>query len=135
MNFEPCSGLVNISAIILSVCKLFVGSVQTAYEHALRDDDQYVISEIKAYRGDPLTRNDNTLTWIPWNKNFCRSHSELYPLIFILTLTQIKNFKSSPITTVSPNDLVYVDLRSYGSTWYCGAMQPFRPTKPMILYG
>ena len=104
----------------------------------MRDNDQYVISEIKAYRGDPLTRttiefeilfNDNTLTWIPWNKdifdtipyeNFCRSHPELYPLIFILkdSLIQIKNIKSSPITTVSPNDLVYVDLRSYGSTWY-----------------
>ena len=87
---------------------------------------------------DPLTRttiefeilcNDNTLTWIPWKKdifhtipyeNFCCSHSKLYPLIFTLkdSLTHIKNIKSSPIITVSPHDLVYVDLRSYGSTWY-----------------
>ena len=104
----------------------------------MRDNDQYVISNIKTYRGDPLTRttiefeillNDNTLNWIPLNKdlfdtasyeNFCRSHSQLYPLIFTLidSLSHIKNIKSSPITTVSPHDLVYVDLRSYGSKWY-----------------
>ena len=77
--------------------KLFIGSFKSAYKHALRDNDQYVISEIKAYRGDPLPRttiqfefffNDNTLSRISWNKdtfdtipceNFCRSHPELYP--------------------------------------------------------
>ena len=36
--------------------KLFIGSFKSAYKHALRDNDQYVISEIKAYRGDPLPR-------------------------------------------------------------------------------
>ena len=99
----------------------------------MRDNDQYVISDIKAYRGDPLTRtaiefdilsNDNTLTWIPWNKDlfdtipyeiFCRSHSQLYPLIFTLkdSLTQIIKYQ-----IFSYHHIVYVDLPSNGSNWY-----------------
>ena len=35
--------------------KLLVSSFETACEHPLHDNDQYVTSEIKAYRGDPLT--------------------------------------------------------------------------------
>ena len=139
-NDVTCRNLITDAVTVFHVTrlKLFVGSHETAYQHALRDNDQYVIAEIKAYRGDPLTRttiefeilfNDNTLTWIPWDKNifdtipyedFCRSHSELYPLIFTLkdSINHIKKIKSSPITTVLPLDVVYVDLRSYGSNWY-----------------
>ena len=80
---------------------------------------------------DPLTRttieilfNRVTTTWIPWNKdifdtmpykNFYRSHSELYPSIFTLkdSLTHTKNITSSPTTTVSPHDLVYVEIHYY----------------------
>ena len=99
----------------------------------MRDNDQYVISNIKTYRGDPLTRttiefeillNDNTLNWIPLNKdlfdtasyeNFCRSHSQLYPLIFTLkdSLTQIIKYQ-----IFSYHHIVYVDLPSNGSDWY-----------------
>ena len=67
--------------------------------NSLRDHEQYVISEIKSYPGDPLTRaaiefeilfNFITLTWIAWNidifdpkpyENFSLSHSELHTFI------------------------------------------------------
>ena len=75
-NDVTCRNLITdaitITIFHITRLKLFVGSFETAYDHALRDNGQYLISEIKAYRSDPLTRttiefeilfNDNTLTW------------------------------------------------------------------------
>ena len=66
-----------------------------------------------------MPRNKDLFDTIPYEK-ICRSHSQLYPLVFTLkdSLTHIKNMKSSPNTTVSPHHLVYVDLRSYDCNWY-----------------
>jgi len=102
------------------------------------DNNQFVIDSILAYRGNPMIRTtmefevkfaDGSVVWLPWNKDlfdsqpyeyFCRSRSELFPIIFDLkTATkQLSILKKTLITAVKPNDIVYVDLRCYSSSWY-----------------
>jgi hypothetical protein len=118
--------------------KLFYGSREDAYQLALNDADQYEISHFAAYRGDPLTRTtmefyvvfkDGTERWLPWSEDlfstvqyekYCSSVPALFPLLVRLSATKqaIALLKRTPITCVQPGDEVFVDLRSYGFTWY-----------------
>jgi hypothetical protein len=77
-NDVTCKNLITdaLSVFHTSRLKLFTGTFDVAYEHALRDADQYVIKCITAYRGDPFLRtsmqfettfNDNTTLWLPWS--------------------------------------------------------------------
>ena len=122
----------------VSRLKLFFGSMDEAKRVAMIDNNQFVIDSILAYRGNPMIRTtmefevkfaDGSVVWLPWNKDlfdsqpyehFCRSRSELFPIIFDLkTATkQLSILKKTPITAVKPNDIVYVDLRCYSSSWY-----------------
>ena len=139
-NDVTCRNLITdaLSVFHVTRLKLFIGTHDIAYQHALRDNNQYEISKITAYRGDPLKRTsvefevlftDNTSSWKLWDndlfttiqyEDFCRSKSELFPLIYTLkdSLSQIKIIRSTPISTISPLDIIYLDLRSYGSAWY-----------------
>ncbi len=111
---------------------------EEASRAALLDFNQFVISKFVAYRGDPLTRTsmefeilfaDDDLVWVPWSndlfntiqyEDFCRKHSPLFPLLFRLDVanSEIKRIRQCPIVEVSPGDIVFVDLRSYGPLWY-----------------
>ena len=122
----------------VSRLKLFYGSMDEAKRVAMIDNNQFVIESILAYRGDPMKRTtmefevkfaDGSLVWLPWNKDlfdsqpyehFCRSRSELFPIIYDLqtAIDSIRELKKTPITIVKPGDIVYVDLRCYNSTWY-----------------
>eukprot|EP00973_Karenia_brevis_P090539 12403102-Karenia_brevis.AAC.1 len=80
--------------------KLFTGTREEAFALACLDRDQYIIHEIIAYRGNPLSRTtlefevvfaDGELKWIPYSKDlydslpyehYCRSHPELQFLIY-----------------------------------------------------
>ena len=124
--------------------KLFHGTLEQAKEIAMLDQDQYLIDRILAYRGNPLTRttmsfevrfNDGSVVWKPWDRDlsdtiqfedFCRSRIELYPLLHDAKLAQklVREMNASPITEVTPGDKVWVDLRSYGATWYEGLSIP-----------
>jgi RNase H-like domain found in reverse transcriptase len=139
-NNVTCRNMITdaVSVFHVSRLKLFVGDKVSAYAAALRDNNQYEIASILAYRGDPLIRTsmqfevsftDNTILWKYWDldlfatvpyENFCRSRSELFPLIFNLSTAnaEISRIKSSPITLVKPGDTVFVDIRSWGSQWY-----------------
>jgi hypothetical protein len=139
-NNVTCRNMITdaISVFHVSRLKLFVGDKNSAYAAALRDNNQYEIASILAYRGDPLIRTsmqfevsftDHTTIWKYWDldlfttipyENFCRSRSELFPLIFNLSTAnaEVSRIKSSPITLVKPGDTVFVDIRSWGSHWY-----------------
>ena len=118
--------------------KPFIGSFEKAKEAALRDADQYYIDKFIAYRGDPQVRStmlfyvrfaDQCMHWKLWSKdlfdtqqyeNYCNSLPELKPLITMhkesLILKKIIN--QTPITSVSPGDIVYMDLRAIGAGLY-----------------
>ena len=122
----------------VSRLKIFHGSIEEAKRVAMIDNNQFVIDTILTYRGNPMTRTamefevkfaDGSIVWLPWNKDifdsqpyehFCRSKPELFPIIYDLKTASkhISSLKKTPITSVKPRDIVYVDLRCYGSTWY-----------------
>jgi hypothetical protein len=120
--------------------KAFAGTPEDAYDLALRDHEQFVVAKILAYRGDPLVRTtmefevefaDGQILWKTYDldlfncgpyEDFCRSHSELYVLLYPVTqaVQEMKRINDLPITSVAPGDSVYVDLRWYGryASWY-----------------
>jgi hypothetical protein len=128
----------NILMFNLDHLKPFIGTEAEAKAMALLDKNQYLIKEIQAYRGDPITRStctfllwfeDNDLVWLPWSPDvsntqqfeaFCTSRPELYTLLYSQAEAQkmIAAINRSPISEVKPGDTVYVDLRFYGAGWY-----------------
>jgi hypothetical protein len=139
-NDVECRHLVGaqIETFHVTRVKIFHGNKDEAYKAALLDNDQYVIQEILAYRGDPLTRTTmefevrfeaGSIVWLPWSKelfdtvpyeNFCRGKPELYVLVFGAKDAGIfvKDKDKKAITMVKPGDSCYVDLRYYGAAWY-----------------
>jgi hypothetical protein len=124
--------------------KLFTGSREEALRVAMIDNDQFTVVSLAAYRGDPLTRTtmefevhfaDGTVVWLPWTKDlsdtvqfeeFCRSRPELAPLLYSAkdAADRVKQINRTAITEIQPGDTVYVDLRSYGATWYSSLPLP-----------
>lgn len=124
--------------------KMFFGDIEEAKRVAMIDNDQYVVKKLLAHRGDPLVRTtmefevqfaDDSVVWLPWSKDlfdtvqyeeYCRTKSELFTLLYDKKTADkmIKDLNSTPITEVSPGDTVYVDLRSYGATWYSSLPLP-----------
>lgn len=104
----------------------------------LRDQNQYVIEKIITYKGDPLKRTttsylikfmDGDIIWVPWSKDisvtlqfedFCRSRSELTPLLYDEKVWRkmATDMNKNPITDVKPGDEFYLDIRSWGSSYY-----------------
>jgi hypothetical protein len=124
--------------------KLFTGSYEEAKRVAMIDNDQYTIVQFIAYRGNPLVRTtmefevqfgDGSVVWLPWSKDlfdtvqyeeFCRSRPELTPLLYSAkeAADKIKQVNKTAITEIQPGDVVFVDLRSYGATWYSSLPLP-----------
>lgn len=128
----------NILTFHLDQLKPFFGTDDEAKKMACLDKDQYLIKEVKSYRGYPLVRSSCTflvlfdygeLVWVPWStdisatiqfESFCLTRSELYLLLY--SAAEAAKMKAAtnrmPISNVVSGDLVYVDLRFYGSDWY-----------------
>jgi hypothetical protein len=145
-NDVTCKNIITDSIKIFHVSrlKLFNGTSQQAYTSALRDNNQYSIHSILAYRGNPLIRtsmsfhvkfDDDTTVWKTWNndlystvpyESYCRSLTQLHPLLTSVSLSAIefKRIKNTEISLVVPGDTVYVDLRSYGFQWYSSLNLP-----------
>lgn len=53
-------------------------------------------------------------------EEFCSAHRCLMPLLYSVqeATSRIREINSSPITRVKLGDVVFVDLRCYGSDWY-----------------
>jgi hypothetical protein len=105
---------------------------------ALLDKNQYLITAVLAYRGDPLKRttclfliqfDDGDLIWVPYSADisstqqfeiFCNARPELYLLLFTAAeaTTMMAAINRTNISEVGPGTSVYVDLRFFGSDWY-----------------
>lgn len=133
-----------ISTFHVENLKLFIGDASEAFKIAMADADQYEVDVFLAYRGDPMKRKqmqflvrfrDSSEVWLPWSEDlfatiayedYCRSVSALFPLLYRLQELKIiiKELNLKPINEVQPDDVAYVDLRSYGSDWYEGLNLP-----------
>jgi hypothetical protein len=102
------------------------------------DNDQYVILTFHAYTGDIERRStmkfdvefvDGTREWLSFSKElfqteqfeeFVNKNSELLLLKHTVEVARVisREINSAPITVVAPGDVVFVDLRQYGSDWY-----------------
>ena len=119
--------------------KLFHGTEDEGYKAALLDADQHVVKQILRWKGDPLKRThmefqvefeDGDILWLPYSKdldesvpygNFIHEHPYLFPLRFKANQVnrQIAALRKLPITSVKPDDVVYVELRcAFGLDWY-----------------
>ena len=131
----------NLEVLDLDKVQLFVGSHEAAIEAANWDADQYVVAEIIAHIGDPMKRmtmsfyvrfTDNDLVWIGFSnaahnisqtsrfEDYCRNHPELFPLLFTErdAKTAIAERNKKRITTLEPGQVFYLDLRTYGWSWF-----------------
>lgn len=117
--------------------ELFNGTRESAYEAALRDRDQYVVSRIISYSGDSSKRTsmtfkvefaDGGIVDLPWSHDLlCTAYYEFCeskPFLQHLTLDAelAKRFQQSKrkedITQIHPGSVVYIDLRFFGDDFY-----------------
>ena len=127
-----------LPAVDVSRVSLYDGSREEAMDLAMRDNDEFVIVEFLRFRGNPATRStveyfisfsDGTQVWLPWTpslsqtvpyETFCQSDPMLQPLLHSTATVRAHDsaLNKQPITTVSPGQTVYVNLRWYSHTWY-----------------
>ena len=137
-----------ISTLYVGDLKVFYGSREDAKQLASVDADQFLVSQLSAYRGDPLQRSsmyffveyaDSDKLWIPWSQDlqnseayhdFCASRHELAPLLLSSAqLTSwLRRLRSEPIRRVSQNQHLLVDVRSFGADWYSTLTLPDKDT-------
>ena len=111
----------------------------TAFELACRDDDQYKLRGILAYRGDPLVGRkyctflvefaDQDTCWIQYGPDlcstevfeaYCLSKPELKILLMptLRAVDYLQELRKQPIPRTSTPEICYLDLRTLGFTWY-----------------
>ena len=118
--------------------KCFVGTRDEVMKLAMEDMNQFEVDAILAWRGDPALRTtmefevrfkDGDVVWKPWDldlsacqlfEDYCRCNKELYLLLY--TTDQVSRaaaaITSTPITDVQPGDVIFVDLRYFGTYVY-----------------
>jgi len=131
-----------------TMLKPYFGTMIMAKRAALLDHDQYFVTKVSHYIGDPyirtslefwITFTDGDEQWQVFSQDlvdneafqtYIRSKPELWPLltsdaVFKKTKTLLN---SQPITEVSPGKTRYVDLRVFGAYWY----NNYEDLKPML---
>jgi hypothetical protein len=118
--------------------RVFVGTRDAAMKLAMEDMDQYEVDVILAWKGDPGVRTtmefevkfkDGDIVWKPWDRDlalcqpfedYCRRNRELYLLLY--TTDQVSRaaaaISSIAITDVQPGDVIFADLRYFGTFAY-----------------
>ena len=124
--------------------KLYTGPRDMALDLALRGKSQHYVDAIIGYKGEPDHRTslkfilqysdgttgpksyDDDIYKTEAYETFCKSKPHLYHL----TMRQkdakkwISKFKYQEITSLSPGEIVYVNLRYYGDIWFQGLRLP-----------
>lgn len=109
--------------------KPFYGSLEESQKLAQVDYQQFIISSIVAYQGDPHLRSkmeflihyeDGTIGGKSLDKDLFDSHPQLRSLVFILDVVnkQMTTVNKQGIHTVRPGLIGYMDLRRYSFDWY-----------------
>ena len=117
---------------------IFYGTAEQAMDAALRDDDQFFVTSILNYRGNPEKRStvqflvlyqDDSTHWVPYSadisntaifETFCSMYNELQILL------QHSSKQAAYLRTLGakkfPFDIqhtyAYMNLRAYGNDWY-----------------
>ena len=142
-NDVECRNLITgaITTIHVGKLKPFFGSYEKAFLAAQLDNDQFLVSSILAYKGDPLKRTtmefevlfaDGSIVWLPYSRDlyttaifedFCRLRPALLDLLYPVEIASrnIRSLNQRPIDEIVLGQVVYVDLRSYSannSLWY-----------------
>jgi hypothetical protein len=133
--------------------KPFYDSREQAYDAALRDQNQYLISRFLAYRGNPLVRTsvsfkvqfeDSSIHWKPWSKDlfdtiqyeeYCNSLPQLAPLVALLRESKIliAQVNLTPIIKINIGDTAYMDIRAIGAGWYERLHLPNQDTSTYVV--
>ena len=141
----------NIVTLHMDRLKPFFGTEEEAWEMAMLDQDQHAVDAILAHRGDPLERTtmefevafkDGSTVWLPWSKDifdtvqyedYCRARRPLHTLVYksAQAKEEEKRRAREVITEIQPGDVLYVDLRAWGTEWY---RQMALPDKDHALY-
>ena len=133
-----------ISEVFVGDLKAFFGSLADGKRLASVDADQFIVSSVDAYRGNPLERSsmyfhvtysDGDKLWMPWSLDlqsaeayhtFCTSIPCLRRLGHSSAdmIRWIRDMRSFRITLVKPSQNVLVDVRSFGADWYATLALP-----------
>ena len=126
----------------------------TAFELACRDDDQYKLRGILAYRGDPLAGRkyctflvefaDQDTCWIQFGpdlsateafESYCLSKPELKILLMptLRAVDFLRQIRQQPIPRTSTPDMCFLDLRVLGFTWYDSLELPDSDTQLYVI--
>jgi hypothetical protein len=116
---------------------VFTGTPEDAIQASRLDNQQYEITRILGYRGDPEKRTtmeflilfaDNSEVWRTYDQDldstiqyetFCSTNHELRYLLRLASLAPMtrKWLRSHPFV-IEPQSSCYVNLRSWGQLWY-----------------
>lgn len=132
-NIVQCKHVVmeTVKPLHVSRLKLFLGSPNEAFQLALRDQDQFVVVSVTAWKGNPhkrttmsfwVTYDDGDSMWVSYKPDLAANASfqayvDSTPALFALRFStldfprHLKTMRGLPITNVAPGDHVYVDLR------------------------
>jgi exonuclease III len=130
--------------------KPYFGTRTMAKRAALLDHDQYFVTRVSHYVGDPSARtsmefylnySDGDEQWKLFDRGlihceafilYCESVPELWPLL--TTDTDYRKLRVAlnklPISEITPGDIRYVDLRSIDPHWYNGLLAYANPEIP-----
>ena len=133
-----------VSVRFVTDVHLWSGSPSEALRMARIDHAQYSVASILAYRGEPEERlslqflilyEDGDKRWSNWGKDitdtlpfedFCNSVPCLRGLL--LSAAEAAKLRTSirnqDITLVKPGDTAFINLRTYGYSWYAALQLP-----------
>lgn len=145
-----------VDSFHVTMLKPYFGTRAMAKRAALLDHDQYVVSKVTQYIGDPVVRTsmeffvvyaDGDESWQVYSpdlagadafKDFCLERPELWPLVHTAQVARTLRvaLNKEPITELSPGDVCYVDLRSINQHWYNGleTHHPHLPDEHSMIY-
>jgi hypothetical protein len=117
---------------------IFYGTAEQAMDAALRDDDQFFVTSILNYRGNPEKRSmmqflvlyqDESTHWVPYSsdisttevfEHFCSTYPELQILLqhSSTQASYIRTLKAKHFPSSIQHTSAYMNLRAYGHQWY-----------------
>ena len=137
----------------VSTLKICSSPRAEAYDAALRDQDQHVVTALLAWRGDPTTRtrmqflveySDGDILWQQWSQDlsdctafaaFCSRQRPLEPLL-VSREQQTKDAtarNTKDILDVKPGDHAFWDLRAWGPDFFDQLALPYADTMLYVL--
>jgi hypothetical protein len=142
----------------VDMLKPYFGTLDMAKQAALLNYDQFVVTAVKHYVGDPMDRKtlefcvqyaDGDTMWKGYNRDlfdcegyklFCVSRPELWACVHKVEQARKERSRlnKEPITFLDVCDIIFVDLRALGAQWYNGyganALEPTLPNENESIY-